>query len=382
VKAGKKVPADQEFTLGPVKERTIYLLHHSHNDIGYTHVQPEVERMQWENLDRALELSELTRDYPPGAQLKWCTEVMWAAASYYEQLTPEKMTSFQEAVKQGRIELNAFYANELMGLCGPEELDRLLEDGRRIARECGVDLSSAMITDIPGWSWAIVPALARSGVKYLSLGTNRGHRIGDIIEAWGDKPFYWSSPSGEEEVLCWVHGAGYSLFHTGLAYNNIQKRLREDLVFGYLDELAQKDYPYEEVMLRYNIGSDNGPVDELLPDAVRAWNEKYVTPKVLISSVTEAFSIFEENHRASIPVLSGDITGYWEDGACSTARETAMNRQNASRLSQAAALWAMYNPGNYPEEKFKEAWKNVLLLDEHTWGSWNSISEPESPFTI
>jgi len=382
VKAGKEMLCDREFVIEPVKERTIYLLHHSHNDIGYTHVQHEVERMQWENLDRALELSERTRDYPPGAQLKWCTEVMWAVASYYDSLAPDKKASFCAAVREGRIELNALFAGELTGLCGPEELDRLLEDGRRIARDCGVELTSAMITDIPGWSWAIVPALARSGVKYLSLGTNRGHRIGDIIDALGDRPFYWSSPSGEEKVLCWVHGAGYSLFHTGLAYNSIQKRLREDLVFGYLDELSRSGYPYEEVMLRYNIGSDNGPVDELLPDAVKAWNEKYVTPGVVISSVGEAFALFEERHGTEIPGQAGDITGYWEDGAYSTARETAMNRHSAARLTQAGALWAMYNPQGYPEERFREAWKNVLLFNEHTWGSWNSISEPESPFTL
>jgi hypothetical protein len=382
VEAGKKVLADRDFLIEPVAERTIYILHHSHNDIGYTHVQTEVERMQWENLDRALEISEKTSGYPEGAQLKWCTEVMWAVTSYYDSLSSGTKARFQEAVREGRIELNALFAGELTGLCGPEELDRLLDDGRRIARECGVEPSSAMITDIPGWSWAIVPALARSGVKYLSLGTNTGHRIGDIIEALGDKPFYWLSPSGREKVLCWVHGKGYSLFHTGLAYNSIDKRLREDLIFEYLHELNEKGYPYEEVMLRYNIGSDNGPVDELLPEAVKAWNEKYATPRVVISTVGEAFALFEEKHGDDIPELAGDITGYWEDGAYSTARETVMNRASAMRLGQAAALWAMYNPENYPEERFKEAWKNVLLFDEHTWGSWNSISEPESPFTM
>ncbi len=305
IKAGKNVLANQDFTIEPVKQRTIYLLHHSHNDIGYTNVQPEVERMQWKNLDDALALSEKTKDYPEDARMKWCTEVMWAVDSYYEKLGPEKKAEFQKAVKAGSIELDGFYANELTGLCGAEELDQLLEAGRRISKECGVNLTSAMITDIPGWSWAIVPAMAKSGVKYLSLGTNRGHRIGDIIEKLGDKPFYWVSQTGMDSVLCWVHGAGYSLFHTGLDYKSIQKRLREDLVFGYLNELEESNYPYEEVMLRYNIGSDNGPVDMLLPDEVKAWNEKFVTPNVVISTVGEAFSEFEAKHGKEIPEIKG-----------------------------------------------------------------------------
>ena len=382
VKAGKQVIADQSFMIDPVKPRTVYLLHHSHNDIGYTHIQTEVEQMQWKNLEDAMTLIGATKDYPPEAQLKYCTEVMWAVESWYEKASPEQKQALKEVVKSGHIELNGLFANELVSLLGPEELDRLLEAGRTISKEFGVELTTAMITDIPGWSWALVPALANSGVKYLSLGTNRGHRIGDIIEAWGDKPFYWVSPSGEEKVLCWVHGEGYSLFHTGLAYSSINKRLQEDLVFSYMKTLDEQDYPYDEVMLRYNIGSDNGPVDETLPDAVKEWNEKYVTPKIIISTVEEAFSIFEKKYGNELPQVAGDITCYWEDGAYSTARETIRNRRNASRLVQAQALWAMFNPSGYKEKDFRDAWRNVLLFDEHTWGSWNSISEPEVPFTL
>jgi len=382
VRSGKKVMAEEQFLLHPVEPRTIYLLHHSHHDIGYTDVQTEVEKKQWENLDRAVEIANLTKDYPPGAQLKWCSEVMWAVESYLDTVNAEKKQAFREAVKSGRIELNGLFANELVSLCGPEELDRLLETGRRIARECGVSLTTAMITDIPGWSWSLVPALANSGVKYLSLGTNRNHRIGNILEVWGDKPFYWVSPSGEEKVLCWIHGEGYSLFHTGLAYSAIKKKLQEDLIFNYLNDLSASKYPYEEVMLRYNIGSDNGPVDETLPQAVKDWNEKYVTPQIIISTVEEAFSTFELKYGKDLPHVAGDLTCYWEDGAYSTARETIMNRRNAGRLTQAQALWAMYNPSGYPEEKIRNAWRNVLLFDEHTWGSWNSISEPDAPFTL
>ncbi len=382
VRAGKTVLADESFPVKPVAYRTIYLLHHSHNDIGYTDIQTEVEKKQWANLDRAVGLGDSTKNYPPGSRFKWCSEIMWAVESYYDKASPEKKEAFREAVKSGRIELDGLFANELTSLCGPEELDRLLEAGRRISRECGTELTSAMITDIPGWSWALVPALANSGVKYLSLGTNRDARMGNILKVWGDKPFYWVSPSGEEKVLCWMHGEGYSLFHTGLAYSSIRKRLQEDLVFGYLSKLEKNKYPYEEVMLRYNIGSDNGPVDEMLPGAVKDWNEKYTTPQIIISTVEEAFSNFEKKHGAGLPEVSGDLTCYWEDGAYSTARETIINRGNASRLTQAQALWAMYNPAGYPEAKIRDAWRDVLLFDEHTWGSWNSISEPESPFTL
>ena len=57
--------------VSPVKKRDIYLLSYSHNDIGYTDLQPDVERKQWANLDQAMQLIRETKDYPPDARYKW-----------------------------------------------------------------------------------------------------------------------------------------------------------------------------------------------------------------------------------------------------------------------------------------------------------------------
>ena len=67
--------------------------------------------------------------------------------------------------------------------------------------------------------------------------------------------------------------------------------------------------------------------------------------------------------------MRGDFTPYWEDGAGSSAHETAINRNAAERLVQAETLLAMLNPAKYPAEQFADAWRNVLLYDEHTWGA-------------
>ncbi len=98
--------------------------------------------------------------------------------------------------------MEALYANVLTGLCRPEELMQLLKNARIAAKEYGVSVDAAMITDIPGYTWGLVPALALSGVKHLSIGTNSGHRIGHVLSEWADRPFYWMSPSGQEKVLC------------------------------------------------------------------------------------------------------------------------------------------------------------------------------------
>lgn len=372
---------DGAVTLQPVARRTVHLLAHSHVDIGYTHVQDEVERIQWRNLEGALALAARTAAFPTEAQYHWNSEVAWAVDSYLREAPPDRQAALAAAIRRGDIEVDALFANELTALCAPAELLELTAAARRIATRCGVPLRAAMITDIPGFTWALVPVLAQSGVRYFSVGPNRGHRIGHVLEAWGDRPFWWVSPSGEERVLCWVHAEGYSLFHTRMYAEQIENRLDETTLLPYLGRLAAADYPYEAVVLRYNVGSDNGPPHEVMPEVVRDWNARHVTPRLVISTVSEAFAALEREAGDRLPEVRGDFTAFWEDGAASTARETALGRAASERLAQAAVAWTLRRPQAYPHDAFAAAWREVLLWDEHTWGSWNSISEPDAALT-
>ena len=363
----------------PARPWVVYILPHSHVDIGYTHVQTEVEKLQWKYLDEAVALARKTADYPPGARFKWNSEVLWAVDSYLKQATPEKREDFIKAVKAGQVHLDALYGNELTGLCRPEELFRLLDCARRISKQYGVTIDAAMISDVPGWTWGIVPALAQSGVKYFSMGPNHVHRIGYTLEQWGDRPFYWVSPSGQEKVLCWVAGKGYSWFHPGLQ-GKITK-MKPDALFKYLEQLEAAKFPYDMVQLRYSIGGDNGPPDPELPDFVKKWNAEHESPKLVIATTSELFREFERRYGDKVPEARGDFTPYWEDGAASSAAKTALARLASERLVQAETLFAMLNPRGYPAERFYQAWRNVLLYNEHTWGAHCSISQPDSQFT-
>jgi hypothetical protein len=338
-------------------------------------VQTDVEKKQWEHIDKALELAKASEDNPPEARFKWLPEGLWAVDSYLRNATPEKRQQFIDAVKAGSIGLDALYGNELTALCRPEELLELTGCARRLARDYGLKIDSAMISDVPGYTWGIVPALAQSGVKYFSIGPNAGHRIGNTLSAWGDKPFYWVGPDGETKVLCWVVAKAYSWFHSG-------KLDEENKLLDYLGELQEKQFPYDFVHVRYSIGGDNGPPDPGLPDFVKRWNDKYAYPKLVIATTSEAFRDFEAKYHDVLPKVSGDFTPYWEDGAASSARETSINRGAAERVVQAQTLWTMLKPGACPQDAFDAAWRNVLLYDEHTWGSWNSISDPECAFTL
>jgi len=358
----------------PVQKRDIYLLSYSHNDIGYTDLQPDVERKQWRNLDEAMRLIRETRDYPADARYKWNLETIWALESYLQKAPAAQREEFLRDVREGSIGVSALYANMLTGLANSVEMSHFFDFAHRLRTEYHIPMTTAVTSDVPGFSWGMVSALAQSGVKYFATAPNSGDRIGYTLEALGDKPFYWSSQSGQERVLTWMAGASYSSFHEGPL-----SKLGDEKIMKLARKLDNASYPYEIVQLPYT-RADNGPPDPTLSDFVRDWNQRYVTPRLIIATHEQMFREFEKRYGSALPVVQGDFTPYWEDGASSTAFETALNRAAVDRLIQGEALWSMLSPATYPAQEYDSAWRNVTFYDEHTWGAHNSIEEPDLPF--
>ena len=276
-------------------------------------------------------------------------------------------------MKNGSIGLHALYVNPLTGLATAAEMSHFTDFARQLSAEDSIPITTALVSDIPGFTWGIVSALAQSGVKYFASAPNSGDRIGFVIQEWGDKPFYWTSQSGEEKVLMWVAAASYSMFHEGDL-----SRLGDEKMLKFIRNLDEKGYPYSIVYLPYTLG-DNGVPDAHLSDFVKKWNERYSSPRLIIATHEQMFKEFERCYGTTLPTMKGDFTPYWEDGAASTAYETALNRQATDRLIQGEALWSTLAPKSYPQSEYAAAWKNVVLYDEHTWGASNSVTDPDSP---
>jgi hypothetical protein len=381
-----RVLINKYFALKPVVYREIYFIHHSHTDIGYSHLQPEVLRIHLKNIDDALRMIDATKDFSAEAKFKWNIESLWVVENYLKQASQSQKNKFIKAVKDGNICLSGLYANILTGISEPEEVFHYTDFAEQLRKQYGVKIESAMISDIPGYAWATVTGLSKGGIKYFSSGPNYlgethpylGDRVGYFVKAWGDKPVYWASPSGEEKILFWTAGKGYSSWHGTPAGGVFDKAPKK--IAAYMNELAEKNYPYDIVQWRYNIVSDNGPLDTTISKFVEQWNKKYASPKIILSTTDQLFETFENKYGNQIPVVKGDITPYWEDGAFSTAYEEGKNRNNSLRLQQLATLYSILNPKQYNEASFYEAWKNILLFHEHTWGAYNSTSEPDLPF--
>ena len=373
VEVGGQLVADEPVTLSPVRHWTVYLLPHSHVDIGYTQPQEDVRKKQIANVREAINEIKRTADYPTDSQFKWNLEVLWPMEAYLEGATPAERQEVMDGIRSGKIILNGYYGNLLTGLTSPGELLRAFGPSSRVAAQAGVSLNAAMQDDTPGQTWGNVTAMSQAGVKYLSLGPNNGDRTGTSLMKMHDKPFYWEGPSGKERVLTWMSYGGYALAL------NIRKDLNGFLP-GYLAELEETKYPYDISALHWCVNGDNGSPDEELPDAVRDWNATHAFPHLVIAGTSEPFVALEKRFAGKIPTMRGDFTPYWEDGAASTAQETVLRRNATDRLVQAQAIWAMQGRPDFPAKDFRAAWEDALLYSEHTWGAANSVSEPDAPF--
>jgi hypothetical protein len=365
----------REVTVPAFRRLTVYILPHSHTDIGYTELQTDIEEKQVNNLLAGLAAARRTASYPEGARFVWNVEVLWAADLYLRRLDEVQRKEFREALRRGQIALCGMYLNELTGLCRPEELVQLFKYATELRRQTGAPLDTAMISDVPGYTWGTVTAMAQAGLKYFSVAPNFFDRIGDILVQWENKPFWWLGPSGRERVLVWIPLKGYAMSH-------IVGRLTPQWVEDYTGQLAQRNYPYDLAHIRWSGHGDNAVPDPAICEFVKDWQAQYAWPRFIISSASEAFRAFDQKYGRQLPAARGDWTPYWEDGAGSSALETAMNRASSDRVAQAAALWALLSPRTWPRAAFEDAWRSVLLYSEHTWGAWCSVSEPNRRETL
>ena len=359
--------------LKPVRDFVFSIIHHSHNDIGYSHLQSEVEAIQNRNIRDAI---HWINEYKGGGEKPvWHIESLWAVENFLRTAGKEEEAAFVKAVKSGQLVLSANYANILTGLGQPEELNWVLEYAKQLEERYGLDIKNGMITDIPGISRSGLLSYVNNNIPYLSLGPNyveshpdHGDRIGGVIREQGDRLFYWKPDlKSDKKLLVWTAGKGYSYFH-GISESEKQVRW-ERRISDYCNELIEKKYPYDLVQLRYTKNADNGPVDTGLHLFVEKWNQTYHYPQLKISSVDELFASIEKKYSKQIPVYTGEISPYWEDGAYSTAEEEMLNRELAIKTIALEKYATRTGKNPLISKELYLLHKNIVLFHEHTWGA-------------
>jgi hypothetical protein len=355
--------------LRPTRKWRVYIVPTVHTDIGYTDLQDRVMARHAENTLQAL---AMVSRYP---SFNWDFETYWQLDCFL-RAHPEKAEEAFRRLREGRMGLSAFFGNMLTGLCSHEALNRATLFSRDLANHGGFDLASVILDDVPSAVGSLPTILASAGIKYFIEGVN-GERAPHATHGL-QNPFYWEGPDGSR-VLSHIAG-GYAMAG-GLISSLDQAGER---LPGFLANYDNPSYPCDAVLVN-DAFSDNQDVAPWLAEVVEKWNAQWEYPKLILSRPEDFFRYIEQNFAAKIPVLRGDFGAWWEDGAASSALETALCRRAEERAVTAEmlhSLAAVLGGEPYPKWNFDELWRNILLYDEHTWGAAGSVSAPTAEQTV
>src|SRR5207247_2655894 len=92
--------------------------------------------------------------------------------SYVESRSPAAGHALVQAMRDGKVGFQALFANLLTGILDHDTFARVAWPAGLLAREHGLGMASAQITDVPGQTLTFPMVLAASGVRYLASGVN------------------------------------------------------------------------------------------------------------------------------------------------------------------------------------------------------------------
>lgn len=387
-----------EFALSYQRRWKIYLSPFSHLDVGFTNSQRKILAQNLDNLRAALRLIEQTRDYPEGARFKFFTEVSWPASEflYSDATTASEKEQLLAELKAGTMELGGFLLSHQNKFLAGEALFRSPEWALRISREFGVPLRTACLNDVMDFS-GIVKPLHAAGIPYFIGGPNTSRYAAPPL-------FYLLPVGGEEKILVWLtpHLNGYG--------ENFDLEMRPDLPISesalariesrlgpYLKSLetegtpprivqehfdffgAHWEYPFDLYFLPFYPAHavDNGPQDLTAAELARAWNARWAYPRMIIATPAEFFAEAQSRFSPEIPVLRGDLPGFWGEQIFFSLAQTDPERTQVERefvrQAVAAEMRAVERilagePAPAMEARIAEGFKLLLLNNDHNPG--------------
>ena len=369
----KRFPA----ALDPAKKWNLFIVPHTHLDVGYTDYQAKVAEAQSRTLDEAI---QLILDHP---EFRFSPDGFWCVRQFLEGRSDEEKQRFFQMVERKRIFVPSVEASLLTGFPGLETLLRSLYPGFRFNRDHGGDGDYANITDVPSYSWSYASVLAAAGLNYFAAASDN-YRAPVLLQGrlHERSPFWWEGPDGGR-ILMW-----YSRhYHQVLTLFGIPPQIAggRDSLPRFLQIYSHPEYKSDAVVV-YGTQVENTDLFPQQATLAADWNKIYAYPHLSYSGFSEALRYIAGQFGDAIPVVRGDGGPYWEDGIISTARSAALERETEQRALAAekfSTISGLVNPRLQPEdEALKRLWRNMVLYDEHTWGAAGSESNPGSQETV
>jgi hypothetical protein len=367
----------RQVSLTPARQWTICVVPHEHLDVGYTDPVGKVAELHSRTLDQALGMIQRQPDF------RFTVDGFWVVEQFLAGRAKPRRDEFLRQVRAGSLFVPAHYGCSFTGFQTAETMIRTLYPSYRFAAEQGSAFDHAFNTDVPSYSWSQVSVLAGAGLKYF-LGASDAYRGPFLLHGrlHQQSPHWWEGPDGSR-ILTWYarhYHQVSSLFGMppGLAAG-------QDALPRFLQSYDHPGYRANTVLL-YGTQVENVALFEEQAQLAARWNQAWVFPKLRYTGFAEALDQIVREAGPQLPVVRGDGGPYWEDGLGANAKATAVGRETQRRAASAekfAVAAAQVNPVvRIDEGKWQQLWRDLLLLEEHTWHADHSVSDPGSLLAV
>jgi alpha-mannosidase len=381
------------------KIRELLIIPHTHHDIGYTHVPEVCMQMHERSIYEIISLCEHGEDDLLHS-FRWTIEITRPLLDFLHHASPEWVNRLHQLVRRGRIAVTGGYAH-MTQLIGHEEYIRFFYPLHEIRGQHHFPVSILQHGDINGLSWGIVPLMQQLGLHTLVMALNPDHGYPPFEQP---SAFFWEGQDGSQ-VLVWL-SMFYSIANNPweLTAGRIDKAIEPvQTMVARLE--ARQDYPFDFAVI--HTAEDNMLPNDKICAAVRQWNSQNLQPPMRITTIDEAMNR-AQLQADGLRVVRGEWADWWAHGHSSSAYEVGLSRiaRAEMRAAEVSRAWVnlndkieskielydlpianWYRVSNLPLSRFDwhtrmaSVQDDLLLFAEHTWGTFETVSEPFSYFT-
>ena len=307
---------------------TLHLVFKTHLDLGFTGYASAV-RAQYHDyfIPMALDTGEhFLKENPDEPQFIWTTG-SWLIWDHLETQPRDKVKRLERAIENGIIRWHALPFTTHTELMSPALLDEGLSISRDLDTRFGLVTRAAKMTDVPGHTLGIVPALAKAGVDFLHIGVNSASTPPDVPPV-----FRWRAPDGAEILVMYQSEYGTTFVPDGM---------EDGVAFAHtMDNMGPQNAGHV-VDSFYQLGEANPGF------AVKA-------------STLDGFADVLRKHRDTFPVVESEIADSWIHGVGSAPARV-------SRYLAARRAFDRFSDGTMTPER-RAFGRKLLEVAEHTWG--------------
>jgi len=370
----------------------------SHYDIGFTDHPLVCRAMQRRYLEMAIDLTADNAAKPPDARYYWTCEANDVVADWWGGADSERRAAFLDRVQRGWIEVCAMPFNHTPALNARQWQAMAHWLPEEVWQACQPRV--IMQNDVNGFPRAGALALMQRGAEFLWMGINSDTGGPPMPQP---SAFWWQMPDGSR-LLVWnsIHyGNGYFLFEPqewrrgplpgagdpryrpprdGDIFDPTPANLArgQDICRAQLACWEAQGYAHRRLIVSVTNmwREDNDPPCPQLAGWVAAWNAAGLRPTLALATPGPALAALRAEAGEDLATLSGEWTNWWANGVAATPQELAASRE--AKRAVEALFSPLFAPSPARDIVAKDCLRQLCLFDEHTGGSWNSESMPDS----